>query len=115
MKRNKTKSKTESLTFESTSIEKTQAYEEFLQLLDTINKEHVAVEITDGNKPIAFMLSYPHWLIIKSKLDSFSQDLTKNPPKSLIGSIKIVGDLEKGSREAAKLFFKAAANSAKTL
>lgn len=115
MKKSKVKAKTDPISLESISVGKTQAQQEFQQILDTISKDHLAVEVTDGSKPVAIMLSYPHWLILKSKMALLSKDLSKNPPKNLKGSIKIVGDLERGSRAAAKLFFEAAANSAKML
>ncbi len=70
-----------------------------MPLVDAVAQGAPPVEITDHGKPVAMLISKHEydWLQVQSKRAS-------NKITDLRGSITIIGDLEEGSREIAKLF-----------
>lgn len=98
------------------SIGKTQARQNFLPLVEDLQKTCSAVEITDHEKPVAILLSYSHWVALMSKLAMLvkQEDRTVKPP-NLVGSIEIVGDLDAASKKAAAKFSGSLKNTAEKL
>jgi len=60
------------------------------------------------------LISYSHWIAILTRLAVLAKPMPE-PKFDLIGSIKIKGDLEAGSREITQMFKKAIKKSAKAL
>ncbi len=97
------------------TIGKTQARQNFLPLVEELDKTCSVVEITDHEKPVAILMSYNHWVALMSKLAILGKgDRTVKPP-NLLGSIAIVGDLDEGSRKAAAKFSSSLKNTARKL
>lgn len=86
------------------TIGKTQARQNFLPLVEELQEKCLAVEITDHDKPVAILLSYNHWIAIMSKLAILSKAEKMVAVPNLLGSVAIVGDLDAGSKKAAKQF-----------
>jgi PHD/YefM family antitoxin component YafN of YafNO toxin-antitoxin module len=102
------------LGLEQESMTKTRARQQFLPLVNELTKCSKAVRITDHDEPAAVLVGYNHWSALISKLSMLSKPFAK-PKKSLMGSVKILGDLEQGSKEAAALFEEAINKSIQTL
>lgn len=85
------------------SISKTKAREQFLPLVNELTRFTKAVQITDHDQPVAVLVSYNHWSALISKLSMLSKPQSQ-PRSNLMGSVKIIGDLEQGSKEAADQF-----------
>ena len=97
------------------SIGKTQARQQFLPLVDDLNRQAALVEITDHETPVAMLLSYNHWLALMSKLMMLSKKEQLGQPLNLIGSVEVVQDLEAASKKAAEKFKRSTKESGKKL
>lgn len=97
------------------TIGKTQARQALLPLIDQLESAAKAVKITDHEEPVAVLIGYGHWSAIISKLSGFMKPVSKKPKIELMGSVKIIGDLDAGSKCIAKEFKKAISISAKKL
>jgi len=89
---------------------KSEAREQFLPLIDAIVEGAGPISIADYGKPVAVLLSKQEydWMLAQIKY----QPKTKN---SLRGSIVLLGDLEEGSREIAKMFQESIEKTAREL
>lgn len=98
------------------SVGKTHALQNFLPLVDGLNQTCSAIEITDHEMPVAMLLSYNHWIALVRKLTMHSSKgaLPVARP-DLMGSVKILGDLEQGRAEVAALFASSIEQSAEKL
>ncbi len=90
-------------------VGKTKARARFLPLVKSVGKG-TTIAITERNKPVAVMMSWSEYLQLTSK--SRGKQTKKN---TLVGSLRIVGDLESGDREIAKLFAESLKTSGKRL
>jgi len=97
------------------TIGKTQARQNFLPLVEDLNKTCSAVEITDHEKPVAILLSYSHWVALMSKLAMLVKQQRMVKPPNLVGSVEIVGDLDAASKKAAAKFSASLKNTAEKL
>jgi hypothetical protein len=97
------------------TIGKTQARQAFLPLIDELDEKAKAVRITDHEEPVAMLIGYNHWSAIVSKLTGFMKPTSDKGRIELMGSVKIIGNLEAGSRSIGKKFEKAINKSSKKL
>jgi len=97
------------------TIGKTQARQTFLPLIDELDQTAKAVKITDHEEPVAVLIGYSHWSAVISKLSAFMKPISTAPTIELMGSVKIVGDLEVSSKRIAKEFKKAIHKSGRKL
>lgn len=97
------------------SIGKTLARQNFLPLVENLQKTCSAVEITDHEKPVAILLSYSHWVALMSKLAMLVKQERMVTPPNLVGSVEIVGDLDAASKKAAAKFSASLKNTAEKL
>ncbi len=96
------------------SLSKTKARQQFLPLVNELAQSTKAVQITDHEQPVAVLVSYNHWSALLSKLSMLSKPV-QGLKFNLMGSVKIIADLESGSQEAAAQFEEAIQKSAETL
>lgn len=97
------------------TIGKTQVRQGFLPLIDELDQAAKAVKITDHEEPVAMLIGYEHWSAVVSKLSTFIKPISTKPQIELMGSVKIIGDLEAGSKRIAKEFRRAINKSGKKL
>jgi hypothetical protein len=97
------------------TIGKTQVRQSFLPLIDELDQTAKAVKITDHEEPVAILIGYEHWSAVISKLSGFIKPISPKPKIELMGSVKIIGDLQAGSKKIAKEFRKAINKSGKKL
>lgn len=89
------------------TLGKTMVRQNFLSMVDKVAEEHILLEITDRNVPVAVMVSYQQWIALLSKEQAESKS-----PDDLRGSIKIQGNLADSSSAISKLFIDSAKKSA---
>ena len=98
------------------TIGKTEARKKFFPLVDELSHSIKALAITDRQEPLAVMVGYNQWLAIITKLDTLLKPAKKVPQKiNMVGSVKIIGDLDAGSKRIAERFKQAVDKSAKKL
>ena len=97
------------------SLGKTEARQSFLPLVDELSHSAKAIEITDHQMPVAVLVGYSQWSAIISKLAVLMKPAKATTRVNLIGSVKIIGDLEAGSKRAAEQFRKSINRSSKIL
>jgi prevent-host-death family protein len=96
------------------TIGKTQARQEFLPMVDDLQKHPRTIEITDRNNPVAVLLSYEYYAALVAQLSKLTQNSFKKQV-DLRGSVTIVGDLEAASKEIAEEFAKSIERSSAKL
>jgi prevent-host-death family protein len=99
-----TKSSNKKIRLHKTILGKSEAREQFLPLIKSLVEGAGPISIADYGKPVAVLLS-------KQEYDWMLAQI-KNP---LRGSIVLLGDLEEGSREIAKMFQKSIEKTAREL
>jgi len=91
-------------------VGKSLARERFLPLINELENQSGAIEITDRGRSIAVLMSYRTYqqIIQKAKVPN-------KPAFKLSGSMTLLGDLEQGSKEIAEDFLRAIDRSAAEL
>ncbi len=89
------------------TIGKTEARQRLLPLINELDQSNKAVEITDHDKPVAVLIGYHHWSAVISKLSASAKLISVKPKIELMGSVKIIGDLEAAGKRMTKEFEKA--------
>ena len=97
------------------TVGKTEARQSFLPLVDELSHSAKAIEITDHQMPVAVLVGYSQWSAIISKLAMLMKPAKTTTKVNLIGSVKIVGDLEVASKRAAEQFRKSINKSGRIL
>ena len=95
------------------TVGKTQARQAFLPLIGELDNLAKTVKITDREEPVAVLISYNHWSAIISKLAMFMKPASSKPKIELMGSVKMIGDLESASKRISKEFEKSIIKSGK--
>jgi prevent-host-death family protein len=94
---------------------KTQARKQFLPLVDQLADNRTVIEITDHDVPVAVLISYEQFLMLKSKIATLTPSSVERIP-SLIGSGRILtDDLEAASAEITELLLDSIEESARRL
>ncbi len=101
------------LGLKSETMGKTQARQDFLPLVASLETNKRLIEITDQARPVAVLLSYEHWTMLISKLASLSDIDSRR--LDLKGSIQIVGNLDSASKEAGEMLMRAVVDSVEEL
>ncbi len=106
------KSPTRKVNLHKRVLGKSEAREQFLPLIDAVVGGAGPISIADYGKPVAVLLSKQEYDWIIAQAPKKPKPRSKN---SLVGSITLLGDLEEGSKEIAKMFQDSIEKSAREL